>query len=269
VSGSGGIVTEWPREWPVGRSGVFATTVLFGLVTVACVVAVATDSADPVAIVLGLCAPFPAGLTLLGYRRVRVRGGRGFRVDPDAGALTVPFAIPVCIAAWLIIVGGVTAGGAIAVLSLTGPVSVGSLVLGVLLALIGLYALAFVAEALLGHLRRGALTLTARGITWRGWGSDVSVEWEQVLSADPLPRSTSQTIAVSCYSGVAPTYRYRSLLWRPLRRTGTVLGYLPVGGSLLAADPALVLAALRFYLANPVARTELGTDAALRRVTRD
>jgi hypothetical protein len=240
--------------------------VFFGLVAVAAVAAGAGGTGDLRVVVILPLAPLAAGAALLAvalWTRARYRSTGGVRLGslPDGTpALALPYSVRACVAMWLLGVGLAVEAAALAVISaLAATGGTSAAWLGVVgFGALCLYGLVGLFDGLRGRLARGALLLGQDAVVARGWGADTALTWVDVTTVaagDP----SNQTISVS---GRAPTRIARSLLWRS-RRTPTAAN---VVGALLTVDPALAYHALRFYLANPAARAELGTDAAVRRV---
>ncbi|HEX3650923.1 MAG TPA: hypothetical protein VHV49_21060, partial [Pseudonocardiaceae bacterium] len=143
----------------------------------------------------------------------------------------------------------------------------------VLFGLIGVLGLGCLYGIARRRLVRGAVFLSPAGILHRTWGADTAISWDAVLDVTPEARTAAtayrsgppgQLIRLSHYANAGATYTPRSRLWRPLRRTADKTPL--ISGTVLGVNPALLYHTLCFYHRHPDARTELGTDAAVRRV---
>lgn len=150
----------------------------------------------------------------------------------------------------LIAAGGLLAGG-------------GGLVLLVAALLVCGYLLWCLVDLARGRLGVGLVALTPSGIYHRSWAMRSYLPWDDVLDVVPADARGPlvQVVAAANTTGwvrqTSSTWRQGELAFAP---------HLAVQGRFLAADPMLLLRAVRFYYDNPAARAELGGDTALTRV---
>jgi hypothetical protein len=234
---------------------------------------------DPRAYILVAVVPLGCGLALsAGAQRlgVRSRSTRAVRsvhtADVGGAALSVPFMASLWPALWLIIGGGLLGGAMLGAVRLvvaftSSPLNIGALLSGAAMLLIALALAALVVEGLRGTAVRGELLISAQGIRYRALAYDASMEWA-ALERVSIVGGDSLRIVLIGSANVAASVHGRSWLMRPSKAVHAQAAEATVAirGVLLSVDPALAFHTLRYYHANPAARVELGTDAAVRRV---
>lgn len=132
----------------------------------------------------------------------------------------------------------------------------------VLCGIAALFFLSFFALVAAGRIQRGRLVLTQRGIHQRGRAFTSFLPWEAVAGAKAAYNGTPEVLVIA----------YANSRWER-QQLGTVwkLDKLPpvpmieIDTTSLAVDPNLVYHLVRFYVDNPDARAELGTETSLQR----
>ncbi|OLF18217.1 hypothetical protein [Actinophytocola xanthii] len=255
------------QPWPVQRrTSWLVTAVLLGSAgaggLVLGVAAVSTDGVgillvgSPLLIVAGalvyLSRARRQGTGGLAVREVAELAERGV-VLPYSAALGWGYVVAgvYCLLFFgLIAVGGLAAGGG------------GGVALLVAALLVCGYLLWCVIDLARGRLQTGLVALTPSGIYHRSWAMRSYLPWNDVVEVVPadVRGPLVQVIAAANTTGwvrrTSSAWRQGELAFAP---------HLAVQGRFLAADPALLYRAVRFYLENPAARAELGNDAALTR----
>jgi len=265
------------------RAGGLVSVVFFAAVAIGGVAAgvslLLPGPADPRALIIPAIIPAACGLALAaGAQRlgVRSRSTRAVRsVDTeDAGrrALSVPFMRSLWVALWLIIWGSLLGAALLLAVSWTvaftsSPLNVTALLYGVVMVLAALPLAALAIDGLRGKARRGELVISAEGIRYRTLAYDAWMEWAALQSVS-IVGGDSLRIVLMGYANMTPSVQGRSWLMRPSKAVLAQAAEATVGirGVSLSVDPALAFHTLRYYHANPEARAELGTDAAVRRV---
>ena len=117
----------------------------------------------------------------------------------------------------------------------------------------------------------GHLHVSPDGVLHRGWTFRSFLPWSGIDMVHPM-QTDGPDILVTARDGTPWEREQLTRLWRADKPAelpgdhGQPKPAIHIPGKYLAADPALVLAALVFYGNRPEARAELGTDAALHRV---
>jgi hypothetical protein len=265
------------------RAGGLVSVVFFAAVAIGGVAAgvslLLPGPADPRALIIPAIIPAASGLALAaGAQRlgVRSRSTRAVRSadteDAGGSALSVPFMRSLWVALWLIIWGSLLIGVLLLAVSWTvaftsSPLNVTALLYGVVMVLAALPLAALAIDGLRGKARRGELVISAQGIRYRTLAYDAWMEWAALQSVS-IVGGDSLRIVLMGYANMAPSVQGRSWLMRPSKAVLAQAAEATVGirGISLSVDPALAFHTLRYYHANPEARAELGTDAAVRRV---
>lgn len=274
----------WPAPWSMPkRAGGLVWVVFFAAVAIGGVAAgvslLLPGPVDPLAYVVVAVIPSACGLALTaGAQRmgIRSRSTRAVRsVDTeDAGgrALSVPFMRSLWVALWLIVWGSLLIGVLLLAVSwlvafTSSPLNVTALLYGVVMVLAALPLAALAIDGLRGKALRGELLMSAQGIRYRSLAYDAWMEWP-ALQRVSIVGGDSLRIVLMGYANMAPTVLGRSWLMRPSKAVlaQAAEATIAIRGVSLSVDPALAFHTLRYYHANPEARAELGTDAAVRRV---
>ncbi|TWE23971.1 hypothetical protein FHX69_5275 [Prauserella muralis] len=122
---------------------------------------------------------------------------------------------------------------------------------------------------LTGRFALGRIRLSPEGLYQRGWTFESFIPWSGINGV--FPRHTDSPIVVVVGDENAPWQRRQiTRLWRqdrlPKVRSGQrEVPMIVIPGKFLSVDPVLLYHLLGYYLENPGARAELGTEAGLRR----
>ncbi|WP_301123489.1 hypothetical protein [Mycolicibacterium fortuitum] len=127
---------------------------------------------------------------------------------------------------------------------------------------IGLFFASFSLSAAVGRLRRGALTLSAQGITQRGWSFESHLDWSGIAGIK-LESYGYPTIVIFGYANADWTRRPTASIWRVDRLPPAPM--IEVDCRNIGVRPEALFSYLSSYVDNPSVRTELGTPAALAR----
>jgi hypothetical protein len=128
--------------------------------------------------------------------------------------------------------------------------------------LIGLFFASFLVLVVTGRLRRGKLVLSQRGIHQRGWAFSSFLPWESFAGVKASYNGRPYVLVIA-YTNASWENRQIVKLWKVDKLPPVPM--IEVNCTSLAIDPNLVYWLLRFYVENPAARAELGTEAAIRR----
>ncbi|WP_425903020.1 hypothetical protein [Rhodococcus sp. DT1] len=140
----------------------------------------------------------------------------------------------------------------------------GTIVLVILLSVFGCVVGFFLPMMLAGRIRRGRLVLTPNVIHQRGWSLESTLDWHSILTVRPVVLGNW---AVVLLGHPAAQWERRATVPRGLGWGGLpITPMIEVHCHMHPVDPTLLYTLLRFYLENPQARTELGTEAALERI---
>lgn len=131
-----------------------------------------------------------------------------------------------------------------------------------LLATIAVIFLSFITVAALGHISRGGLVLSSRGISQRGWSFESRLNWADIAGAK-TGYNGYPVIMLIGYANADWERRYTTRLWRIDRLPPAPM--IEVDCRKFDVDPAALLSFLTAYVDTPDNRAELGTPAALRR----
>jgi hypothetical protein len=274
----------WPAPWPrPKRAGGLVTVVFCAALAVGGVAAGVSvflpGPVDPRAFIIPAIIPSACGLALIAWAQrmgVRSRSTRAVRsVDSDGAgyrALSIPFMRSLWVALWLIVWGSLLGAALLLAVSWTvaftsRPLNVTALIYGAVMILAALPLAVVAIEVLRGRALRGELRISAEGIRYRTLSYDAWMEWAALQSVS-IVGGDSLRIVLMGYANMPPSVQGRSRL---LGISKAVLAQaaeatVAVKGVSLSVDPALAFHTLRYYHANPEARAELGTDAAVRRV---
>ncbi len=192
--------------------------------------------------------------------------------DTGRRALLIPFMRSLWVALWLVIWGSLLIAALLLAVSWTvaftsSPLNVGALIFGAVMVLAALLLAALAIERLRGKALRGELLISAQGIRYRTLAYDASTEWAALQSVSIVGGDSLRIVLVG-YANMAPSVQGRSWLMRPSKAVlaQAAESTIAIKGVSLSVDPALAFHTLRYYHANPEARAELGTDAAVQRV---
>lgn len=135
---------------------------------------------------------------------------------------------------------------------------------GWLLAVMGLSMASFLIPILLRRIRSGYLELSDNGIRHRGWAFDLLVPWVDIRDTAVVVESYP-LVLVRVDELAKMNRRFTTLLWRiELMPKGQ---YIELDCRRFDIHPVALEQWIRFYIDNPEARVELGTDAAAKRLT--
>jgi hypothetical protein len=269
----------WPPSWSrPGLPRAVATVVflgLFGLIGVVAGVSIFLPGFhDARAYLLVLAAPLLFGVAaIVVFTRLRVRGRptttvRCEQTEVGGPGLVIPYSRGLSATYVLVCVTTLLLFAAVAVVSLIalfapGPLDVALLVQSVVCLGFAGYLGWTVVEMVRERLRRGAVVVTSGGVWHRSWAFDSYLPWEQAVSVS-AGEMDGQLITLAAFGNARPQITRRSRLWR--QPEYKLAPNTAIRGMYLAVDPGLAFHTLRFYHQNPAARTELGTEAAVRRV---
>lgn len=129
--------------------------------------------------------------------------------------------------------------------------------------LVALFFASFFVLVALGRIRRGRIILAADGIYQEGRSFESFLPWDSFVGIKAGYNGTREVLVVA----------YSNASWRKRQLAGPwKLDKLPpvpmieIDTFHLAVDPTLVYHLVRFYVENPHAREELGTETVMRRV---
>lgn len=133
----------------------------------------------------------------------------------------------------------------------------------VVFALIGLVLVTFPVQVALGLFRRGYILLTPDGVYQRGWTFESQVPWRGFVG---MKAGYHDGLRVLLFVAGNSDWKRRQIakLWKQDKLPPSAM--MDLNCNALDADPSLLYQTLQFYLDNPQARVELGTEAGLRRV---
>lgn len=189
------------------------------------------------------------------------KGAAGLRI-PYSKELFIGFALNMAVLAGMFVMSAVD-------LSQENPDNAAAAI-----AIFGGIALFFASLPLLmatGRFARGHLIVSPDGIYQRGWTFSSYLPWSDIRAVHPYYADGPQILLLA--DDDTPWERKQILkFWKADRLPNIPQDHghgtkpvIIVPGQSLAVDPALVLHLLVFYAKHPEARSELGTDAALRR----
>lgn len=151
---------------------------------------------------------------------------------------------------------------AIFVCGLFDAVSAGNGVLAAVLGLIGAFFLSYFVQILLGQRRRGYLVLSDRGVLQRGMAFSSFLPWEAFGGVSAAYNGRPEVLVLA----------YQNARWTNARSAacGVSTSCRPVPMIEIdlihfTVDANLMYHLIRFYVDNPAARAELGTQACLDR----
>jgi hypothetical protein len=293
-TGSGRVeALPWPAPWPKPKRAGGLVTVLFGAALAVGGVAAGVQlllpgPVDPRGFIVVAIIPLACGLALAaGAQRMGIRSRstravrsvdiedacrRALGQDGWGKALSFPLLRSLWVGQWLLIWGGLLIGALLLAVSwlvafASSPLNVTALIYGSVMLLAALPLAALVIEKLRGKALRGELAISAQGIRYRMLSYDVWMEWAALQSVS-IVGGDSLRIVLMGYANMPPSVQGRSRLLGVSKAVFAQAAEATVAikGVSLSVDPALAFHTLRYYHANPEARTELGTDAAVRRV---
>lgn len=125
-----------------------------------------------------------------------------------------------------------------------------------------LFFFAFFALLALGQLRRGRVVLAQRGIYQRGFTFTSFLPWESFAGVKAAYNGRPEVLAIA-YTNAQWEKRQFGRPWRIDRLPPVPM--IEIDLTFFALDASLVYHLMRFYVENPAARAELGTQASLQR----
>lgn len=143
--------------------------------------------------------------------------------------------------------------------------SQGMSVASALLGGFGLLGATFPVSALLGHIRRGQLTLSEHGVSQRGWSFESSLRWADIAGVKAAFNGYPVILLIG-YTNAEWTPRYTTRLWRIDRLPPAPM--IEVDCRKFDVDCHALLDYLASYAENADLRSELGTIAAVTRAER-
>lgn len=133
----------------------------------------------------------------------------------------------------------------------------------ILLGLGALFSVSFFAFAALGRVKRGRIVLSRRGIHQHGRAFSSFLEWESLVGVKATHNGVPEVLVIADAQARWERHQHGGV-WKLDKPPPVPM--IEVDTTMLAVDPTLVYHLLRFYVENPAARTELGTETSLRRV---
>lgn len=129
--------------------------------------------------------------------------------------------------------------------------------------LAAVFFFSFFVLAALNRLRRGRIVLSEQGIHQQGRAFSSFLPWEAFAGVKAAYNGTPEILVIA-YANAAWEKKQLGGLWKLDKLPPVPM--IEIDTTSLAVNPNLVYHLLRFYVENPDARTELGTDASLERV---
>lgn len=125
---------------------------------------------------------------------------------------------------------------------------------------IGLFFATYFIQVIRKKISLGQLLLTPQGLEHRGWGYESRLPWNGVMHVSTLNGDGPEVWIRGSDNQVEQ--RRTAKLWggKPPRSAG-----IAIQGKSLGVDPALFYYMVNYYLTQPDARAELGTDSAIQR----
>jgi hypothetical protein len=133
----------------------------------------------------------------------------------------------------------------------------------VVFGLIGVVLATFPLLVVLGRVRRGSVTLSARGIHQRGWTFTSFLPWEAFAGVKAVYNGRPEVLVIA-YANVAWEKRQVVGFWKIDKLPPVPM--VEIDCAALTISPELAYWLVKFYVENPEARAELGTDAVGARV---
>ncbi|AXB45110.1 hypothetical protein [Amycolatopsis albispora] len=133
---------------------------------------------------------------------------------------------------------------------------------GVLCALAALFFGSFLVLVAAGRFRRGEVRLSPEGIRHRGWSYTSFLPWTAFAGGKATFRGTPYVLAIA-YANAPWERKQYAPLWRIDRLPPKPM--IAVNCAAFAIDRTLLYHFIMFYLDNPAARAELGTERSLQR----
>lgn len=134
-----------------------------------------------------------------------------------------------------------------------------------LLGLAALFFLSFLVFVLSGRLRRGRVVLAQQGIFQRGRAFSSFLPWEAFAGAKAAYNGTPEVLVIA-YTNAPWDKRQLGGVWKLDKLPPAPM--IEIDTTSFALDPTVVYQLVRFYVENPAARAELGTETSLRRFGR-
>jgi hypothetical protein len=259
-----------PREWPApGRDPRFAVSVvcLGFIILVSGIVTIGSAVTDGFGAVTRYSALFCLLMVLtvvfgFVHRRqwrgevdVRTTSFRGVAVTQIRYSASVLALIAALMATLALFCGG----GAVEIYLNTDGFPGSSIIFGA----IGAFGAAFLLALAVGRVQRGSLFLGEDGIRQRGWSFESYLPWSSVAGAVAVHHGFPQTLVIG-YSNAQWESRYTTRIFGIDRLPKAPL--IELDPRQFACDPVLLHHLVSYYVRNPAARSELGTDVALARI---
>ncbi|RSN37579.1 hypothetical protein DL990_00635 [Amycolatopsis sp. WAC 01416] len=262
---------ERPAEWPPGDGGKYKAALVFVvLLGVACVpvgfgfVAIGKAGALKYALLLAALFLLTAVYGLVtrirpGHRHADIAittydGHPATEIRYSQAAFTVLTLLMVCLTAlcalgvWDFLSAGEEVPAA----------PVGAALMG----LAALFFSSFLVFVVAGRLQRGRVVLARQGIFQRGRAFSSFLPWEAFAGAKAAYNGTPEVLVIA-YTNAPWDKRRLGGIWQLDKLPPAPM--IEIDTTSFALDPTVVYHLVRFYVENPAARAELGTDASLRR----
>lgn len=124
------------------------------------------------------------------------------------------------------------------------------------------FLLSFFVLAALNRVRRGRIVLSQQGICQEGRAFTSYLPWEAFAGAKAAHNGTPELLLIA-YTNVPWEKQQLSKVWKLDKLPPTPM--IEIDTFPIAVDETLLYHLVRFYLENPAARTELGTEMSLQR----
>lgn len=263
--------SEIPDEWRRSNRDARATVAIAALLVIAAtsllfgaVLAVAGNLSGLLysalfAVIMSLVAALGVAMRVQGrdlasaIRTVRANGSPATEISYSPRQFSLLIALMTTLAGTCVI-------GAVHVL-----LGQGMPVASALLAGIGLLGATFPASALLGHIRRGGLTLSERGVSQRGWSFESSLTWAEVAGVKAAFNGYPVILLIG-YANAQWTPRYTTRMWRIDRLPPVPM--IEVDCRKFDVDCYALFDYLKCYVESADLRSELGTGVAVTRAQR-
>ncbi|MEC3977962.1 hypothetical protein [Amycolatopsis sp. H20-H5] len=139
----------------------------------------------------------------------------------------------------------------------------GTIGAAIVFGLIGLMLLSFPALVVAGRIKRGSVILSAQGVHQRGWTFSSFLPWEAFAGVKAVHNGRPEVLVIA-YANVVWEKRQLVRFWKIDKVPPAAM--IEVDCAAMSVAPEVVYWLLKFYVENPGARAELGTDAAIARV---
>lgn len=261
----------WPADWPAQNgprcNSAFAFVVLLG---VACIligfgfVAIGKVEALKYAFLVGALFLLTAAFGFVTRIRSPRRGANLALTSHEGRPATE---IPYSRAIFFIIVAMVACLAALCMLAAidfaTADDKVPAAPVGIVVSgIAAMFFLSFFALVALNRLRRGRILLSERGIYQQGRAFSSFLPWEACAGVKASYNGTPEVLVVA-YANAPWQKRQLGGLWKI--DTLPPVPMIEINTIDLTSDPNLIYHLMCFYVQNPTARSELGTETSLQR----